>query len=90
MTNAYRDENGVPTLIAAKNTDGATIMRLRADSSTHALSVDDGTAGTDKGPTNDLRDENGATCLMAVSSSDGQTPVILYTDANNLLLLKST
>lgn len=40
MTNAYRDENGVPTLIAVSSTDGFTPIRIYADPNTHRLLVD--------------------------------------------------
>jgi hypothetical protein len=40
MANAYRDENSVPTLIAASNADGSTPVRLWADPVTHRLLVD--------------------------------------------------
>ena len=40
MTNAYRDENYVPTLIAVSNADGQTPVRLWADPITHRLLVD--------------------------------------------------
>lgn len=40
MANAYRDENNVPTLIAASNADGKTPVRLYADPVTHRLLVD--------------------------------------------------
>lgn len=40
MTNAYRDENEVPTLIASSSSDGQTPVRLYADPTTHRLLVD--------------------------------------------------
>ena len=40
MANAYRDENFVPTLIAASSSDGFTPTRLYADPTTHRLLVD--------------------------------------------------
>ncbi len=40
MANAYRDENSVPTLIAASNADGKTPVRVYADPATHRLLVD--------------------------------------------------
>ena len=40
MSNAYRDENSVPTLIASSNLDGKTPVRLYADPVTHRLLVD--------------------------------------------------
>ncbi len=40
MSQAYRDENDVPTLIASSNVDGKTPVRLYADPITHRLLVD--------------------------------------------------
>lgn len=40
MANAYRDENSIPTLIAASNADGFTPVRVYADPVTHRLLVD--------------------------------------------------
>ena len=40
MTNAYRDENSVPTLIAASSSDGKTPVRVYADPTTHRLLID--------------------------------------------------
>lgn len=45
MSNAYRDENSVPTLIASSNVDGATPVRLYADPVTHRLLVDSSGGG---------------------------------------------
>ncbi len=90
MTNAYRDQNSVTTLIAAKNTDGTTIVRVLANPTNHALKVSDGTTGTDHGVANAIRDENNVPVLMAVSSADGVTPVEVYVDANGNLLIQST
>ena len=39
MTNAYRDENYVPTLIASSSADGQTPVRVYADPTTHRLLV---------------------------------------------------
>lgn len=90
MTNAYRDGNGVPTMIAGLNTNGSTIVRIKVDPSTNSLEMSDGTAGTDHGPVNDLRDENYVPCLMGVSSVDGVTPVVAYADSSGDLLVQST
>ncbi len=87
--NAYRDQNSVPTIIAGLETNGSTIVRVTADPATHALSVDDGTGGTDHGPTNDLRDENSVRAFMAVSSDDGVTPVVVYATSDGKLLINS-
>lgn len=90
MSNAYRDENSVPTLIGALNTDGITVTRLAISPSTHRLHVDDNTTGSDHGPVNDIRDENHVPAMMAVSETDGQTPVVLYVTSDNKLLIDST
>lgn len=89
-TNASLDENGVPTIIAALNTDGSTIVRVGVNASNHTLEVSDGTTGTDHGQGDDLLDENGKRCFMGVSSADGVTPVVIYSDSSGKLLIKST
>lgn len=78
--NAYRDENGVTTIIGASSTDGKTIVRAEADPITHRLLAQDGTTGSDFGTVNASRDENHIPVWIAVSSSDGQTPVECYLD----------
>ena len=90
MTNAYRDENNVPTLIAALNTNGVTPTRVLVNAVTHGLKVDDGTTGTNHGRNVAVRDENNVPVLMAVSSVDGKTPVEVYADSSGNLLVKST
>ena len=89
MVNAYRDENSVPTLTAALNTDGKTIVRILIDSTNHGLYVSDGLTGVNHGPLNDLRDENNVPCLLAVSSVDGITPVVVYANSSGQLLIQS-
>lgn len=90
MTNAYRDENNVPTLIAALNTDGLTIKRVCANATTHKLCVSDGVTGTDHGRSNAVRDENNVPVLLAVRSDDGVTPIEVYADSSGNLLIQST
>lgn len=89
MANASKDENGISTLLGALSSDGATIVPIIADPTTHSLGVDDGTTGTDFGPKNAPRDENNIPVLMAVSSADGVTPVVVYADSNGNLLIDS-
>ena len=99
MTNASRDENSVPTLIAALNTDGTGIVRVQVNASNHAIKASDGTTGTDFGVVNARHDENGVPTLLAVSSStttvngisyvQGITPVEVYADASGYLLIDS-
>lgn len=90
MSNAKRDENGVPVLLAGSNVDGTTIIPVSADPSSHRLKVSDGTTGSDHGPTNAPRDENGVPALMGVSSSDGITPVVAYATPEGKLLIKTS
>lgn len=90
MANASRDENNVPAIIALDAANGTDIVRVEADPTTHALSVDDDTTGTDYGPTNDARDQNNVPTFMAVSSDDGVTPVPIYATASGALLVDSS
>jgi len=91
MANASIDSNSVATITAALNTDGATVTRVKANSSTHGLNISDAATGSDNGPGSfTLHDDNGRPALMAVSSADGATPVVLYADSNGSLLIQST
>lgn len=74
----------------AVETDGATLINVEADPSTHALSTSNGTSGSDNGPTTSLHDSNHVPILMAVSNVDGKTPVAIYADSSGDLLVKST
>lgn len=88
MSNAARDENNVPTLIAVQP-DGTTIVRVKADPTNHSLSIEDDTTGSDNGPDRALRDENFVTTLIGVSSADGVTPVAVYANSSGQLLIDS-
>lgn len=88
MTNASRDENNVPTIIGALETDGTTVVPIKVDAS-GGLLVDDSTTGVDHGGDTALRDGNFVPTLIAVSSVDGVTPVVIYTDAQGKLLVDS-
>lgn len=90
MSNASKDENGVSSLIGVLNSDGATIIPVKANPISHRLNVSDGTTGSDNGPTNALKDGNDVSTLIAVSSADGVTPVVVYADADGKLLVQST
>lgn len=89
MSNASRDDNSVPTIIAVNYTDGQSVVRLIATDTTHRLHADFGTTGVDLGPTVAQRDDNQVTTLLAVSSVDGKTPVALYAKADGSILLDS-
>lgn len=86
---ASRDQNNVPTILGVLNTDGETVTAIQANPTTHVLSVDDGTTGSDNGGTEAQRDQNFVPTLLAVSESDGSTPVVLYADSNGNLLIDS-
>ena len=90
MADASRDQNNVPTILGALNTDGETIVPIQANPASHALSINDGTTGSDNGPVDAPRDENNIPVLMAVSSADGETPVVLYADSEGKLLVDSS
>lgn len=89
MSNASRDENSVPTLLGALNSNGTTTTPIKANPVNNALKVSDGTSGSDNGPANAPRDENQVPVLMAVSSTDGVTPVVVYADSSGNLLINS-
>ncbi len=90
MANAHLDDNHVPSLTAALNTTGTSIVAVKANPSTHGLTVDDNNTGTDHGPAQALFDDNHIPVLMAVSSVDGKTPVVVYADSTGKLLVDSS
>lgn len=91
MTSVTRDQNSVPALVAVLNTDGRTIVPIKANPTNHGISISDGTTGSgDFGPTNAVRDDNQVPVFMATSSADGKTPVAIYADSTGKLLIKST
>lgn len=87
--NAKKDANGANSLIAGLNTNGKTIQRVYANASTHALSVNNGTTGSDFGPKNALIDENGTRTLLAVSKINSNSIIAAYADSNGKLLIQS-
>jgi hypothetical protein len=89
MANASRDENDVPTVLGALNTDGVTPIPIKIDDTTHGLKINDGTTGSDFGLSVAQRDENHVTILLAASSSDGVTPVEVYADSSGNILINS-
>ena len=89
MTNAARDENNVPTLIAVLDSDGETVTRVEVNPTGNVLSVNNAETGSDLGPNRALRDENFATTIIGVSDVDGVTPVAVYADSDGKLLIDS-
>lgn len=91
MSNSSLDANSQSTITAGLNTNGLTITRLKANDSTNALKVSNGTTGSDFGPVgHTLRDENSRLTWFAVSSADGITPITLYANSAGALLIQST
>lgn len=88
MTNAQRDENHVPTVIAPLDSDGTTVVRLKINPTNHGLKIDDASTGSDNGG-NSLRDENHVPVLMGVSSADGVTPTAIYVNSDGEILIDS-
>ena len=85
------DANRISTLQGVSDTDGSTLVHVYANTSKHALFVDDAETGTDKGGNPDPRDANRKVAFFAVSSVDGVTPVAVYIDPiTNKLLIQST
>lgn len=81
-----RDGNFVPTLRAALNTDGKTVINVLANTS-HSLATNFGSSGTDYGTANAQRDPDHTPVLLAVSYVDGKTPVEVYADSSGNLLV---
>lgn len=100
MATASRDQNNVPTLLAALSTDGTTPIKVKVTASNHGLKVVDDVTGSDYGVRNAPRDSNFVPVLVGVSSAtttvngisyvQGVTPVTAYADSNGNLLVKST
>lgn len=100
MANASKDDNGVSTLIAALDSDGATIVKIQGSPTNHGLEISDNSTGTDHGPIHALHDDNDVPTLLAVSSQtttvngvsyiQGITPVVIYADSSGNLLVQST
>lgn len=84
---APRDDNFVPALIATLNTDGKTIVPIKANPTTNFLKVSNGSSGSDNGPKVAPHDANMVPALLATSSTDGKSPVVVYADSNGNLLI---
>lgn len=82
ISHAYKDENGVSTIISVSENDGVTVVRNSINPTTHQLRVSDGTTGSDNGNNNGnaMKDENDVPVWIAVSSTDGKTPIEVYSD----------
>jgi len=90
MTNAKRDNNQIPVILAISSDDGSTPIQIKAEPSAHSLCTSDGDTGSDLTGEEAERDDNVVTTLLAASSDDGATPVPLYANTDGELLTKST
>jgi hypothetical protein len=90
MTNAYRDENSVPTKIGVLDTNGIDIMRMYVNPQNGALKVMDGTSGTYPGGNIAKRDGNSVPTMIGVSTIDQKTPLKALINSSHELLIKST
>lgn len=86
--NAAIDINGKGTLTARLNTNGLTIMRVKATASGHLL-INDGVTGTPTGNNFAATDDNERVSMFAVSSSDPTVLITLLTDSSGALLVDS-
>ncbi len=86
------DSNNRPTLIGTLNSDGLTIVTGYANPSSHALSISDGTSGSDNGNNNGTAnlDDNGVAVCCAESNDDSGTIIEIYFDSSHNLLIKSS
>ena len=92
MSNAYRDENSQPTIIAVSLADGKTIVQGQAHPTKHALEVDDNTTGSDNGNNlgNAMLDENSVPVWLAESSDGSGNLVEVYANSEtNKILVDS-
>lgn len=89
MTNAKRDANNIPSILATLNTDGVTPVPLQV-SATNKLKVSNGTTGTGQPYGNAQKDENRVSTIWGVSSADGVTIIPIYCNSSGALLTKST
>lgn len=90
MADAQLDENGRYSMTGLLDSDGSTITRVTADPTSHALSVDDDTTGSDNGGSYAHLDDNYRPTTYALSSADGVTKVALYVDSTGHLLIDSS
>jgi hypothetical protein len=80
MAEAKRDQNHIPTILGVSDADGLTPVNITVNPANHALTINDGVAGSSSGIENAARDANRKPVLIAVSAVDGVTPVPIYAD----------
>lgn len=92
MPNAKLDENSRPTIICASSADGVTIVPIKISPTTHAVSVDNNTTGSNNGNNggNAMLDENSVPVWTALSSAGDGSIVEVYGDlATGKILINS-
>ena len=87
MTDAPRDNNGIPAMLGTSNADGVTVLPLTLDPVTHGVIMNDGTTGSDLSTNTAKRDRNQMPVAMGVSNVDGVTRVPLYINPSTKELL---
>lgn len=85
MSNAPLDENSRPAITCASKNDGTTIVPIKADPTTHAIMLVDGTGQTDNGNNNGnaMLDENSRPVWTALSSANDGSIVEVYGDGSS-------
>ena len=91
MTNASRDDNRVPALLATSSADGLSVVEVYANPTNNGLCVENGTSGSSYPSVDAQRDGNRVPALWATSSADGVTLIPVYADpSTKKILIKST
>lgn len=85
MANAPIDSSNRPAIICASSLDGTTIVPIKSNPSTHAITVDDNTTGSNNGNNNGVAmlDENSNQVWIAESSAGNGAIVEIYGNASN-------
>lgn len=92
MSNAPLDENSREGIICALNTDGVTIVGVRANPITHAMKVANGLGQADNGnhDGNALIDENSRSSWYGLSSAGNGERIIIYANSLGAVLTQKT
>lgn len=88
MANAKIDSNGRQSMLGLLNTDGVTLINVKATPA-GLLHVNEGTGGTNLGSAFADTDENGRTTMYALASDGSGTFVPLHVDSTGGLLINS-
>ncbi len=83
MSNANKDDNNVPTLIAPLKSNPTLIKRILGESGKMRIIE---SSITTTFPTNAPKDDNDVSCLVITSEADG-TPMVAASDSNGKLLV---